>query len=366
MRRVALYYGECPAVGGIFVSWIDSGVQLQGQIHMRAVLCRKPGSPADLSVEDLPDPVPSAGEVVIDIHTCGVNFPDLLVVQGKYQAKPLLPFSPGGEFAGVVQQVGNDVIGISPGDRVCGNVSTGAFREKLAVPAAELTRVSDGVDMTVAGSFLVTYGTSLYALRARGLLQRGQSLLVLGAGGGVGLAAVEIGVSMGARVVAAASSDDKLAAATRAGAHEILKYPADVSTPALQKELGAQLKRLAGNGGFDVIYDPVGGGYSEPALRSIGWQGRYLVVGFASGPIPSIPLNVVLLKGCQIVGVIWGAAWQHDAGIKQSVHSELMQLLAAGKIRPHVTSVLPLEQAADALSMLAERRIVGKIALRVT
>jgi NADPH2:quinone reductase len=333
---------------------------------MRAVLCRKPGSPADLTVEDLPDPLPAADEVVVGIHSCGVNFPDLLVVQGKYQAKPPLPFSPGGEFSGVVQQVGTNVIGISPGDRVCGNVSFGAFREKLAVRAAELTKVSDGVDMIVASSCMVTYGTSLYALRSRAQLQRGQSLLVLGAGGGVGLAAVEIGVSMGARVIAAASSDEKLAAATRAGAHEILKYPTDVSTPALQKELGAQLKGLAGNGGFDVIYDPVGGGYAEPALRSIGWQGRYLVVGFASGPIPSIPLNLALLKGCQIVGVIWGGAWQHDPGLKQSVHSELMQLLATGEIRPQVTSVLPMAQAADALSMLAERRIVGKIALRVS
>ena len=333
---------------------------------MRAVICKKLGSPADLSVEELPDPMPAAGEVVVGIHSCGVNFPDLLVIQGKYQAKPPLPFSPGGEFAGVVQQVGPGVAGISPGDRVCGNVSTGAFREKLAVAAADLTKVPDGVDMTVAGSCLITYGTSLYALRARGQLQRGQSLLVLGAGGGVGLAAVEIGVSMGARVVAAASSDEKLAAAIRAGAHETLKYPSDVSTPALQKALAAQLKGLAGNGGFDVIYDPVGGGYAEPALRSIGWQGRYLVVGFASGPIPSIPLNLALLKGCQIVGVIWGGAWQHDPGLKQSVHSELMQLLATGKIRPQVTSVLPLAQAADALSMLAERRIVGKIALRVT
>lgn len=333
---------------------------------MRAVLCRKLGSPADLTVEELPDPIPAAGDVVVDIHVCGVNFPDLLVVQGKYQVKPPLPFSPGGEFAGVVQQVGTEVAAFSPGDRVCGNVGTGAFREKLAVRAEELTRVSDGVDMTVAGSFLVTYGTSLYALRARGLLQRGQSLLVLGAGGGVGLAAVEIGVSMGARVVAAASSDEKLAAASRAGAHQTLKYPTDVSDPVHQRELGSELKGLAGSGGFDVIYDPVGGGYAEPALRSIGWQGRYLVVGFAAGPIPSIPLNLALLKGCQIVGVMWGGAWQHDPGIKQSIHTELMQLLATGQIRPAVTEVLPLERAADALSRLAARRIVGKIALRVS
>lgn len=333
---------------------------------MRAVLCTKPGSPADLRIEDLPDPVPASGEVVVGIHSCGVNFPDLLVVQGKYQVRPPLPFSPGGEFAGVVQQVGVDVAGISLGDRVCGNVGIGAFREKLAVRATELTKVPDGVDMTVAGSFLVTYGTSLYALRTRGLLQRGQSLLVLGAGGGVGLAAVEIGVTMGASVVAAASSDEKLAAATRAGAHQTLKYPTDVSNPVHQKELGSQLKGLAGSGGFDVIYDPVGGGYTEPSLRSIGWQGRYLVVGFASGPIPSIPLNLALLKGCQIVGVMWGGAWKYDPGIKQSVHSELMQLLATGQIRPDVTMVLPLEQTADALSMLAARRIAGKIALRVS
>ena len=331
---------------------------------MRAVLCRKPGSPTDLTVEDLPDPMPAGDEVIVGIHTCGVNFPDLLTVQGKYQVKPALPFSPGGEFAGVVQTVGSHVTGITPGDNVCGNVGVGAFREKLAVPAAELIKVADGVDMTIAGSFLVTYGTSLYALRDRGQLAAGQSLLVLGAGGGVGLAAVEIGISMGARVVAAASSDEKLAAAKLAGAHELLKYPTDLATSVQQKEFGAQLKELAGAGGFDVIYDPVGGGYAEPALRSIGWQGRYLVVGFASGPIPSIPLNLALLKGCQIVGVIWGGAWKHDTGLKQSVHSQLMRLLEAGQLRPHVSSVLPLEQAAHALGMLAERRIVGKIALR--
>jgi NADPH2:quinone reductase len=333
---------------------------------MRAILCRKLGSPADLSVEHLPDPTPADDEVVVAVNTCGVNFPDLLVVQGKYQGKPPLPFSPGGEFAGLIEKVGSHVTGFSPGDRVCGNVGTGAFREKLAVQATELTKVADGVDMTIAGSFLVTYGTSLYALRERGQVRPGQSLLVLGAGGGVGLAAVEIGVSMGARVIAAASSDEKLAAARRAGAHELLKYPAELSTPAAQKDLGAQLKALAADGGFDVIYDPVGGGYAQPALRSISWQGRYLVVGFASGAIPSIPLNLPLLKGCQIVGVIWGTAWEHDTGLKQSVHSELMRMLASGKIQPHVMSVLPLEQAADALDMLAKRRIVGKIALRVS
>jgi len=331
---------------------------------VRAVLCTKLGSPQDLTIEEIAAPVPGADEVVVAVRACGVNFPDLLVVQGKYQAQPPLPFSPGGDFSGVVERTGARAADFSPGDRVCGNVGTGAFREKIAVPAAQLTRLPDQVDMTLAGSFLTTYGTSLYALRERGALQSGQSLLVLGAGGGVGLAAVEIGVSLGARVIAAASSDEKLAAAQRAGAHEIVKYPANLSERAQQKEFGAVLKQTAGSAGFDVIYDPVGGGYSDPALRSIGWQGRYLVVGFAAGAIPSIPLNLVLLKGCQIVGVIWGASWQHDIDIKASIHSELVRMLAGGQIRPHVAAVLPLERAADALRMLAERQVVGKIVLR--
>ena len=332
---------------------------------MRAVLCKALGSPAGLVVEDLPDPTPGAGEVVVAIHACGVNFPDLLLVQGKYQVQPSLPFSPGGEFAGEVEAVGAGVTGLSRGTRVCGSVGTGAFREKLAVPAEELTVVPDGVGMTVAASFLITYGTSLYALRDRADLRSGQSLLVLGAGGGVGLAAVEIGVAMGARVVAAASSDEKLEVARQAGAQELLKYPANLSDRAQQKEFGAQLKEKAGADGFDVIYDPVGGGYAEPALRSIAWQGRYLVVGFASGQIPAIPLNLALLKGCQIVGVMWGGAWRHDPHLKPSVHAELVRLLGAGKIRPHVATVLPLERAAEALALLADRRAVGKVALSV-
>jgi NADPH2:quinone reductase len=307
--------------------------------------------------------VPAGGEVTVAVHACGVNFPDLLLVQGRYQAQPAMPFSPGGEFSGVVEKVGVGVDGFVVGDRVVGNIGHGAYRERLAVPVMELTKIPDGVDMTVAASFLVTYGTSLYALRYRGELQPGQSVLVLGAGGGVGLAAVEIGASIGARVVAAASSLDKMEAAKQAGAHEVLQYPLDLEDGPRQKEFGAQLKKLAGCGGFDVIYDPVGGGYAEPALRSIGWQGRYLVVGFAAGVIPRIPLNIALLKGCQIVGVIWGGAWQHDRNIKQSVHSELMRMLAAGRVRPRISKAFPLERAADALIMLAERRAVGKIAL---
>ncbi|HEY2403148.1 MAG TPA: NADPH:quinone oxidoreductase family protein [Steroidobacteraceae bacterium] len=333
---------------------------------MRAVLCKTLGSPDDLVIEELADPVPAPDEVVVGVRACGINFPDLLMVAGKYQAKPPLPFSPGGEFSGVVETVGTAVVGVVVGDRVCGNSGSGAFREKLAVCASELTTVPDNVDLTVAASFLITYGTSLYALRERANLRSGQSLLVLGAGGGVGLAAVELGVAQGARVVAAASSDEKLVAAKRAGAHELLKYPAELSDRTQQKEFSALLKERAGADGFDVIYDPVGGGYSEPALRAIGWQGRYLVVGFAAGQIPSVPLNLALLKGCQIVGVMWGGAWQHDPDIKRSIHTELMQMLAAGIIHPEVGAVLPLERAAEALRMLAERRVVGKLVLSTT
>jgi NADPH2:quinone reductase len=212
---------------------------------------------------------------------------------------------------------------------------------------------------------LVTYGTSLYALRERASLRAGESLLVLGAGGGVGLAAVEIGVALGARVVAAASSDEKLDAAKMAGAHEVVRYSPELHESSLQRELGARLKGSAGAKGFDVIYDPVGGDYTEPALRSIAWQGRYLVVGFAAGRIPAIPMNLPLLKGCQIVGVMWGGAWKQDPMIKQRVGTELLDMLAAGQLRPRIGARLPLERAVDALKMLAERRAVGKVIVQV-
>jgi NADPH:quinone reductase len=331
-----------------------------------AVLCRKPGSLDDLEVLNVPPPgVAAAGEVVVDILACGLNFPDVLLVQGKYQIRPELPFTPGSELSGVVVDVGPGVTGFACGDRVCANVSLGALAEKLAVPAGELIKIPDGVNADVAAGLLVTYGTSLYALRERASLRAGESLLVLGAGGGVGLAAVEIGVALGARVVAAASSDQKLDAAKMAGAHELVRYSPQLPESSLQRELGARLKASAGAKGFDVIYDPVGGDYSEPALRSIAWQGRYLVVGFATGRIPAIALNLPLLKGCQIVGVMWGGAWKQDPTIKQRVGTELLDMLAEGQIRPRVGARLPLERTVDALKMLAERRAVGKVIVEV-
>jgi NADPH2:quinone reductase len=331
-----------------------------------AVLCRKVGSLDDLEILEIPPPAaPAAGEVVVDVLTCGLNFPDVLVVQGKYQNRPELPFTPGSELSGIVADVGPGVTGFARGDRVCGNISVGGLQEKLAVRASELVKIPEGVNTNAAAGLLVTYGTSLYALRERGGLRSGESLLVLGAGGGVGLAAVEIGVAVGARVVAAASSDEKLDAARMAGAHEVVRYLPDLRESGLQKELGARLKASAGAKGFDVIYDPVGGDYSEPALRSIAWQGRYLVVGFAAGRIPSIPLNLPLLKGCQIVGVIWGGSWKHDPTIKQRVSTELLRMLAASQLQPRLGAVLPFERAIEGLKMLADRRAVGKIVVAI-
>ncbi len=332
---------------------------------MLAVRCSKLGSLDDLAVEDIAPPTAAAGEVVVDVLACGLNFPDVLVVQGRYQNRPELPFTPGSELSGVVVDVGPGVTEFSRGDLVCGNVSLGGLQEKLAVRASELVKIPGGVNTTSAAGLLVTYGTSLYALRDRGGLRSGESLLVLGAGGGVGLAAVELGVALGARVVAAASSDEKLDAARMAGAHEVLRYSSDLRDRNLQKELAARFKASTGAKGFDVIYDPVGGDYSEPALRATAWQGRYLVVGFASGQIPSIPLNLPLLKGCQIVGVIWGGAWTRDPAIKQRVSTELLAMLAAGQIRPRIGTVLPLERAIEALKMLAERRAVGKVIVEI-
>jgi NADPH:quinone reductase len=242
----------------------------------------------------------------------------------------------------VISELGSGVIDFKVGERVCGTIPWGVFSERVAVPVGELTRISDRIEMTTAAALVVTYGTSLYALRERANLQPGDSLLVLGAGGGVGLAAVEIGAALGARVVAAASSDEKLDAAKRAGAHEVIRYVADIGKFPLQKQLATELKGLAGPNGFNVIYDPVGGGYTDPALRSIAWEGRYLVVGFAAGEIPQVPLNLALLKGCQIVGVMWGGAWKRDPTIKHRVHSELMRMAAEGRIRPRVGALLPL------------------------
>jgi NADPH:quinone reductase len=331
---------------------------------MKALLCESLGGLDDLRVAEVPEPTLTVREALVRVHACALNFPDVLMVQGKYQRKPSLPFSPGSEFSGVIESVGAEVGEFAAGDRVCGTVECAGLAEKLAVSAEDLYTVPEGIDMDEAAALLITYSTSLYALRERASLAAGDSLLVLGAGGGVGLAAVELGKALGARVVAAASSESKLALARAKGADRTLLYPPDLKEPTQQKEFGAQLKELAGEGGFNVICDPVGGAYSEPALRSIAWAGRHLVVGFAAGTIPSIALNLPLLKGCQIVGVIWGSATMHDPGLERRIQVELLGLLAQGRIHPHIGARFDLGRGVEALKMLAERRALGKIIVR--
>jgi NADPH2:quinone reductase len=328
---------------------------------MQALLCESLGGLDDLRVADVPEPTLGMREVLVRVHACGLNFPDVLMVQGKYQRKPPLPFSPGSEFSGIIESIGADVHEFAAGDRVCGTVECAGLAEKLAVSANDLYTVPEGVDMDEAAALLITYSTSLYALRDRASLAAGDSLLVLGAGGGVGLAAVELGKTLGARVVAAASSESKLALARAKGADRTLLYPPDLKEPTQQKAFGAQLKELAGEGGFNVICDPVGGAYSDPALRSIAWAGRHLVVGFAAGTIPSIALNLPLLKGCQIVGVIWGSATMHDPGLERRIQEELVGMLAQGRIHPHIGARFDLKRGVEGLKLLAARQALGKI-----
>lgn len=321
---------------------------------MRAVRCHELIGPAGLRVDDLPDPEPGPGEVVIDVKAAGVNFPDLLITQGKYQFKPPPPFVPGGEVAGVVSAAGAGVTGLSKGDRVAATMLFGAFAERVAVPAAAAARLPDGVSFEVGAAVLLTYATTIHALADRAALRPGETLLVLGAAGGVGTAAIEIGKRLGAKVIAAASSEDKLAHCREHGTDATIDYS--------KEDLKERAKALSG-GGVDVVYDPVGGDFTEAALRAIAWEGRYLIVGFAAGPIPKIPANLVLLKGCQIVGVFWGAFAQRDPARNAANAERVLGWLANGELRPHVDAVLPFERAAEALERLARREVKGKLVL---
>lgn len=320
---------------------------------MRAVLCKEFGPPDRLVVEEVPDPEAGEGEIVVDVAGCGVNFPDVLMIQDKYQFKPDLPFSPGGEVAGTVSAVGAGVEGLAVGDRVLAMLGWGGMADKVAVPAQAAVPVPDGVDLVRAAGFLLAHGTSHHALADRAQLQAGETLLVLGAAGGVGLAAVELGVLMGARVIAAASTDDKLALCRRYGAAETINYATE--------DLRGRIKELTDNRGVDVCYDPVGGDLSEPALRSMAWNGRFLVVGFAAGDIPKVPLNLPLLKGCAVVGVFWGAFTGKEPERNAANIAQLLAWMAEGKLNPHVSGTFPLDRAAEAIDELAERRATGKV-----
>ena len=320
---------------------------------MRAVLCEAFGPPDTLVVREVPDPEPGDGQVVIDVAGCGINFPDVLIIEDKYQFKPDLPFSPGGEVSGTVSAVGGGVEGVSVGDRVVALLGWGGMADKVVAPAASIVAVPDDVDLVQAAGFLMAHGTSHHALVDRARLQEGETLLVLGAAGGVGLAAVELGAVLGARVIAAASTDEKLALCRDRGASETINYSTE--------DLRGRLKELTGGQGVDVCYDPVGGDLSEPALRSMAWNGRFLVVGFAAGDIPRIPLNLPLLKGCSVVGVFWGAFTGKEPDRHAAHIAELLGWMAEGRISPHVSATYPLERAGEAISELAERRATGKV-----
>ncbi|TYO88465.1 NADPH:quinone oxidoreductase family protein [Oceanicella actignis] len=323
---------------------------------MRAVICSEFGPPEKLAVQEVPVPEPGKGQVRIRVEGCGVNFPDTLIIEGKYQLRAEPPFSPGGEVAGVVDAVGEGVSGWSPGDPVIAMTGYGGFAEQILAPAAALMRRPESMDGVTAAGFSMTYGTSMHALKQRGRLQPGETLLVLGAGGGVGLAAVEIGKLMGAKVIAAASSEEKLEAARAAGADELLDYS--------DGEIKDKLKKLTGGNGVDVTYDPVGGDLFEQALRATAWKGRVLVIGFASGTIPKVPMNLPLLKGCDIVGVFWGAFRMREPEEDRRNFEQLFAWHAEGKLKPRVSHVLPLEQAPEALRMLMNRQAIGKIVLK--
>ncbi|MCX4165166.1 MULTISPECIES: NADPH:quinone oxidoreductase family protein [Paraburkholderia] len=322
---------------------------------MRAIRCNEYGPPESLVVEDLPELQPKTGEVVIDVKAASVNFPDVLIIENKYQFKPALPFTPGSEVAGIVRAVGDGVTHVRPGARVVAFTGSGGFAEQAVAPAGACIPLADGIDFAQAAAFTLVYGTSHHAVVDRAALQAGETMLVLGAAGGVGLAAVEIGKALGARVIAAASTDEKLAACVEHGADATINYS--------REDLRERIKALTDGKGPDVIYDPVGGVYAEPAFRSIGWRGRYLVVGFANGEIPKLPLNLTLLKGASLVGVFWGDFAKREPQRNAAAFKELLGWMQQGKLRPFISARYSLEDTGRALRDMAERRVTGKIVI---
>jgi NADPH2:quinone reductase len=322
---------------------------------MKAVLCKRFGSPESLVVEDIPSPKVNNAHVIVSVKACGVNFPDTLIIQGKYQYQPDLPFSPGAEIAGVVKEVGPGVSGIAVGDRVFAFIRSGGFSEEVSVPADKIFHIPEKMDFKIASAFIMTYGTSYYALKHRAQLESGETLLVLGAAGGVGLAAVELGKIMGARVIASASTDDKLMVCKKFGADELINY----ST----QDFRSAISKITNGKGVDVVCDPVGGEITEKALRCTGWKGRYMVMGFASGKIPKIALNLPLLKGNSIIGVFWSDFIRREKEAYICVLQDLISWFLEGKLNPLVSKTYPLEQADLALNDIMQRRVTGKIVL---
>ena len=327
---------------------------------MKALLSHQPGPPGTLRLSDVPEPEPGKGELLVRVHACAINYPDVLIIEDKYQFRPPRPFAPGGEIAGEVVALGEEAAGWQIGERVIAVIGHGGLAEMVAVPAKAAYRLPDGRNFEEGAALLLTYATSIHALHDRGRLQAGQTLLVLGAAGGVGLAAVELGKAKGARVIAAVSSEEKAAAAREAGADEAIVYPSGPVDKAGQKALAELFKAAVGPSGADVIYDPVGGDYAEPALRAIAWEGRYLVVGFPAG-IPRLPLNLTLLKSCDVCGVFWGAFAARDPTANAAHVAELFRLWETGRINPRVSATFPLERAGEAIAAMAARQAIGKL-----
>ena len=325
---------------------------------MKAVLSKVVGGPEALVIEDVAIPTPGKGQVLVQVKACGVNYPDVLIIQDMYQFKPPRPFSPGGEVAGIVSAVGEGVSHVKAGDRVLASTGNGGMAEYCLAPAHGVMPIPEGMPFEEAAAFLMTYGTSYYAIKDRGDPKPGEKLLVLGAAGGVGIAAVELGKAMGLEVIAACSSQEKVDFCLSKGADKGLVYERELDRDG-QKKFSEDIKAISG-GGVDIIYDGVGGNYAEPAVRAMNWEGRFLVIGFPAG-IPKLPLNLTLLKSCDVRGVFWGAAVARDPKAHQQNVKELFELYKAGKIRPHVSNTYPLEKAADAIRELQDRKAQGKV-----
>ena len=329
---------------------------------MKAMMSHEAGGPETLKLTEVDTPEPGPGQVRIEVKAAGVNFPDTLIIRDLYQFKPPRPFAPGGEVAGIVEAVGDNVTALKPGDRVLSGGINGGFASHFIADAARTNKIPDEMPYDEAAGFMLTYGTSHYALKDRAAIQPGESLFILGAAGGVGAAAIELGKAFGAKVVAGVSSEEKAAFCKELGADETLVYPTGELDRAAQKDLSGQIKALCGGEGANVVYDAVGGDYAEPSVRALAWEGRYLVIGFPAG-IPKIPLNLTLLKSCQIVGVFWGAFTMRSPAKNAEYIEELFQFYKDGKIRPRITASMPLEKAADALELLQARKATGKIVL---
>ena len=327
---------------------------------MKALLTTQVGGPETLVLEDIAAPHPGKGEVVVDVAACAINYPDTLMIRDLYQFKPERPYSPGGEFSGTISALGEGVEGWQIGDRVLASSGSGALREQVAIAAERLFRVPEGIDLVQASALLMTYGTTIHALKDRGNIRAGETVLVLGAAGGVGLSAVELAKAYGARVIAAVSSEEKAAVARRAGADDVVIYPRDTMDKDASKALAQAFKDAVGPKGADIVYDIVGGQYSEPALRAIAWEGRFLVIGFPAG-IARMPLNLTLLKSCDIRGVFWGAFVAREPQRNAANIDELFALWQAGKINPLISETYPLERAHEAIAALENRQAIGKL-----